>query len=65
LKRVGRLDAGRRTKLRGGSQLIVRQLDQPNPSAAAPPTGEGSASPLQLVVVQNWLEELKHLVPIE
>lgn len=34
LKRVGCLDAGRRTKLRGGSQLIVRRLDQPNPSAA-------------------------------
>ena len=30
----------------------------------APLTGEGSASPLQLVVVQNWLEELKRLVPV-
>jgi hypothetical protein len=26
---------------------------------------DGAASPLQLVVVQNWLEELKRLVPIE
>ena len=29
----------------------------------APPTGEGSAAPVQLVVVQNWTEELKRLVP--
>jgi len=29
----------------------------------APPTGEGSAAPVQLVVVQNWLAELKRLVP--
>jgi serine/threonine-protein kinase len=29
----------------------------------APPTGERAAAPLQLVVVQNWLEELKRLVP--
>ncbi|MBI4887902.1 MAG: PD40 domain-containing protein, partial [Acidobacteria bacterium] len=26
-------------------------------------TGEGAAAPVQLVVVQNWLEELKRLVP--
>jgi hypothetical protein len=29
----------------------------------APPTGEGSAAPVQLVVVQNWLGVLKRLVP--
>ena len=29
----------------------------------APTTGERAAAPVQLVVVQNWLEELKRLVP--
>jgi len=31
----------------------------------AQPTGEGSAPPVQLVVVQNWTEELKRLVPVK
>ncbi len=28
-------------------------------------TDEGTAAPVQLVVVQNWIEELKRLVPIQ
>jgi len=29
----------------------------------APSTGERVAAPVQLVVVQNWFEELKRLAP--
>jgi hypothetical protein len=29
----------------------------------APATGERAAGPLQLIVVQNWLAELKRRVP--
>jgi len=31
----------------------------------APTTGERAAAPVQLVVVQNWTEELKRLVPVD
>jgi hypothetical protein len=40
----------------GGRFLMIKQ---------APATGERAAAPVQLVVVQNWTEELKRLVPTQ